>query len=63
MSLPYINLAHEYQIACMEWFRNMHEGHSGDGVGNHPNSYYSESVEYWAAIDKKAGKDLKTEGA
>jgi len=32
---------HEYQLACVDWFQVMHEGHSGEGVGNHPNSYFS----------------------
>lgn len=33
--------SHEYQIACVDWFTLIHEGHSGDGVGNHPNTYFS----------------------
>ena len=32
---------HEYQLACVDWFQVMHEGHSGEGVGNHPNSYFT----------------------
>jgi DNA primase large subunit len=43
--------SHEYQLACVDWFTLMHEGHSGDGIGNHPNSYFSESVAYWADRD------------
>lgn len=39
---------HEYQLACVDWFSLLHEGHSGDGVGNHPNSYFTSSVAYWA---------------
>ena len=34
-------LGHEYQIACVDWFQLTHEGHSGDSVGNHPNTYFS----------------------
>ena len=34
-------LAHEYQLACVDWFQLLHEGHSGDGVGNHPNSFFT----------------------
>jgi DNA primase large subunit len=33
--------AHEYQLACVDWFTLVHEGHSGDGVGNHPNTFFS----------------------
>jgi DNA primase large subunit len=32
---------HEYQMACVDWFTVMHEGHSGEGVGNHPNQYFT----------------------
>jgi DNA primase large subunit len=32
---------HEYQLACVDWFQVMHDGHSGEGVGNHPNSYFT----------------------
>ncbi|KAF4665597.1 hypothetical protein FOL47_004499 [Perkinsus chesapeaki] len=49
----------ESQLACQEWFRIMHPGSSGDGVGNHPNSYFSESIAYHlpkeTAIDKMDG--------
>jgi DNA primase large subunit len=31
----------EYQLACVDWFQIMHDGHSGEGVGNHPNSYFT----------------------
>lgn len=44
---------HEYQLACVDWFTLMHEGHSGEGVGNHPNTYFSESVTYWAGKEGK----------
>lgn len=33
--------SHEFQMACVDWFTLIHEGHSGDGVGNHPNTYFS----------------------
>lgn len=46
----------EYQIACVDWFTLIHEGHSGEGVGNHPNTYFSESVAYWS---QKEGTDEK----
>ena len=57
---------HEYQLACVDWFQVMHEGHSGEGVGNHPNSYFTyvqdiafcsipfrESVQFWS--DREGG--------
>ncbi|SBT70886.1 DNA primase large subunit, putative [Plasmodium malariae] len=33
----------EYQLACVKFFMETHPGSTGDGVGNHPNSYYIES--------------------
>ncbi|EER02340.1 dna primase large subunit, putative [Perkinsus marinus ATCC 50983] len=44
----------EAQLACQEWFRIMHPGSSGDGVGNHPNSYFSESIAYHLEKDGKS---------
>lgn len=35
-----------YQIACVEYFKAMHPGHEGDGVGNHPLQYYQVSCAY-----------------
>lgn len=32
---------HEYQLACVDWFQLLHDGNSGEGVGNHPNSYFT----------------------
>lgn len=49
----------EFQLACVDWFTLMHEGHSGEGVGNHPNSYFTESVGYWS---QKEGTATKGEG-
>eukprot|EP00386_Alphamonas_edax_P002727 GDKI01008287.1.p1 GENE.GDKI01008287.1~~GDKI01008287.1.p1 ORF type:complete len:521 (-),score=132.76 GDKI01008287.1:20-1537(-) len=44
---------HHYQLACVEYFKAQHPGHEGDGVGNHPNAFYKESVKYWDAKTKK----------
>lgn len=54
---------HEYQLACVDWFQLLHEGHSGEGVGNHPNSYFTESVQFWSgdeqpSADSSAKMDL-----
>ena len=43
----------------MEWFRNMHEGHTGDGVGNNPMSFYTESVEYYTVNGKKTDSTVE----
>jgi DNA primase large subunit len=49
----------EYQLACVDWFTLMHDGHSGEGVGNHPNSYFTESVAYWSEKEGvKADADM-----
>jgi DNA primase large subunit len=45
------SVTHEYQLACVEFFRNMHPGAAGDGVGNSPAAYFAESVEYWKKRD------------
>ncbi|CRG96657.1 DNA primase large subunit, putative [Plasmodium gallinaceum] len=37
----------EYQLACVKFFMETHPGSAGDGVGNHPNSYYIESRKYY----------------
>ncbi|SBT76305.1 DNA primase large subunit, putative [Plasmodium ovale] len=39
----------EYQMACVKFFMETHPGSAGDGVGNHPNSYYIESRKYYKA--------------
>ena len=31
----------------------MHEGHTGDGVGNNPVAFYGESVSHFSGIAKK----------
>lgn len=37
----------EYQMACKQYFLETHPGSIGDGVGNHPNSFYAESRKYY----------------
>jgi DNA primase large subunit len=32
-----------YQLSCIEYFKAMHPGHEGDGVGNSPGDYFQES--------------------
>ncbi|KAF4745493.1 hypothetical protein FOZ62_003320 [Perkinsus olseni] len=53
----------EGQLACQEWFRVMHPGSSGDGVGNHPNSYFSESIAYHLPKDGRNDAEDKMENA
>lgn len=35
-----------YQLACIEYFKAKHPGHTGDGVGNSPNDYFRESCSH-----------------
>jgi DNA primase large subunit len=42
-----------FQIACIEYFEAMHPGSTGDGVGNHPNTFFNESSKYHIARKKK----------
>eukprot|EP00918_Siedleckia_nematoides_P094150 GHVU01206714.1.p1 GENE.GHVU01206714.1~~GHVU01206714.1.p1 ORF type:complete len:330 (-),score=92.41 GHVU01206714.1:83-1027(-) len=50
---------HQYQIACKEVFTLAHPGSEGDGVGNHPNAFFSESMAFRKRI--AAAKQLKQE--
>ncbi|CAD2106399.1 DNA primase large subunit, putative [Plasmodium vinckei petteri] len=47
----------EYQLACVKFFTETHPNSPGDGVGNHPNSFYVESRKYYkskmAQVTKK----------
>jgi len=42
-----------YQLACQEYFIALHPGSQGDGVGNHPNSFFNESCKHHNAGKKK----------
>mmetsp|Transcript_70586 Transcript_70586/g.132089 ORF Transcript_70586/g.132089 Transcript_70586/m.132089 type:complete len:505 (-) Transcript_70586:99-1613(-) len=45
-----------YQLACVEYFKAMHPGHDGDGVGNTPKDYFQTSCRvHLKADEKKAG--------
>ena len=44
---------HHYQVACKRYFSFMHEGTEGDRVGTHPNSYFSESIEFYKEKESK----------
>ncbi|SOV14097.1 DNA primase large subunit, putative [Plasmodium sp. gorilla clade G2] len=48
----------EYQMACVKFFMETHPGSVGDGVGNHPNSYYVESRKYYKS--KTSGSEKVT---
>jgi len=41
-----INNGKHYQLACIEYFKATHPGHSGDGVGNSPSDFFKESCRY-----------------
>jgi len=36
-----------YQLACKSYFCKTHPNASGEGVGNHPNHFFNESVNFW----------------
>mmetsp|Transcript_392 Transcript_392/g.1345 ORF Transcript_392/g.1345 Transcript_392/m.1345 type:complete len:504 (+) Transcript_392:65-1576(+) len=45
-----------YQLACVEYFKAMHPGQDGDGVGNTPKDYFQTSCRvHLKAEEKKAG--------
>lgn len=46
----------EYQMACRQYFLETHPGSNGDGVGNHPNSFYVESRKYYKAESENSVK-------
>ncbi len=60
--------SHEYQLACVDWFQVMHEGHSGEGVGNHPNSYFTYVIERYFIVlcflvrVSSTGRNARVEG-
>lgn len=46
-----INNGKHYQLACIEYFKSMHPGDEGDGVGNSPGEYFRASCR--CALKKK----------
>jgi DNA primase large subunit len=48
-----INNGKHYQLACIEYFKSTHLGHSGDGVGNSPGDFFKESCRHY--LKKKEG--------
>jgi len=38
-----INHGKHYQLACIEYFKSQHPGHTGDGIGNSPGEFFRES--------------------
>lgn len=48
-----IKNGNHYQLACIEYFKATHPGHSGEGVGNSPNDFYRYSSEHY--LKKKEG--------
>merc|ERR1719401_567427 len=38
-----VNHGKHYQLACIEYFKSQHPGHSGDGLGNTPGDFFRES--------------------
>lgn len=48
-----------YQLACIEYFKALHPGHEGEGVGNSPGDYYKESCRIHQK-DSKSASPSKT---
>ena len=42
-----------FQVACLRLFEFTHKNGVSDNVGNHPNGYFTSSIEYFKAVDKK----------
>ncbi|EEA05528.1 DNA primase, large subunit family protein [Cryptosporidium muris RN66] len=36
-----------YQLACLDLFKILHPDSNAQGIGNHPNSYFKQSMIYW----------------
>jgi len=51
---------HHYQVACKRYFAFTHDNAEGERVGMHPNSYFSESMEYYKEKDVKAVGSMPT---
>jgi len=45
---------HEYQLACRMHWEALHPKGNSDGVGNHPNAWFDESMKYHEQQDKDA---------
>jgi len=55
----FVNGKH-FQLGCIEYFKAMHPGHEGDGVGNAPGEFFRESCRCHAAKREKAEKSAGT---
>ncbi|MFX8110473.1 hypothetical protein ABTK99_19410, partial [Acinetobacter baumannii] len=44
---------HHYQVACTRVFAATHGGVLPEGVGNHPNAYFDQSVKYFKSLKAK----------
>jgi len=52
-----IKNGNHYQLACIEYFKSQHPGHSGDGVGNSPGNFFKESCAHHLKLkEKESGK-------
>jgi len=45
-----------FQLACIEYFKAQHAGHTGDGVGNSPNDFFKESLRHYVKKEKENEK-------
>lgn len=54
MEIEKLMKGNQYQLSCVEYFRFMHPGDEGDGVGNSPDHFYAESCRYHKKILEKA---------
>lgn len=49
-----VSQGNHYQLACIEYFKGLHPGHEGDGVGNSPMDFFRESC---SCHEKKREKE------
>jgi DNA primase large subunit len=52
-----------YQLACIEYFKALHPGSEGDGVGNAPRDYFKESCRYHIKKKENASTTKSSSGS
>jgi len=45
-----------FQLACIEYFKAQHPGHTGDGVGNTPDDFFKESLRHYVKQEQENEK-------
>ena len=50
-----------YQVACLRLFEGTHKHGVAENVGNHPNSYFTSSLQFKKASEKAVANQNKTQ--